>query len=61
VPYWLVSTRHPDKLAAAIESARRAADWPPDDGRPIDRQPIDRQPIDRQQGDRRPGDWESVG
>jgi Protein of unknown function (DUF3093) len=26
VPYWMMSTRHPDKLAAAIESARRAGD-----------------------------------
>jgi hypothetical protein len=33
VPYWMMSTRHPDKLAAAIESARRASDG--------DRQPGD--------------------
>jgi Protein of unknown function (DUF3093) len=25
VPYWLVSTRHPDRLAAALQSARDAA------------------------------------
>lgn len=25
VPYWLVSTRHPDRLAAAMEAARDAA------------------------------------
>ena len=31
VPYWLVATRHPEKLAAAIESARPAA-GPPHDG-----------------------------
>jgi hypothetical protein len=31
VPYWMMSTRHPDKLAAAIESARRAGDWQPGD------------------------------
>jgi hypothetical protein len=31
VPYWMVSTRHPQKLAAAIESARHAAEWEPDD------------------------------
>ena len=30
VPYWLVATRHPEELAAAIESAR------PHDGRPHD-------------------------
>jgi Protein of unknown function (DUF3093) len=31
VPYWLVATRHPERLAAAIESARQdsheAGDW----------------------------------
>jgi hypothetical protein len=31
VPYWLVATRHPDELAAAIESARQGShqsgDW----------------------------------
>lgn len=52
VPYWLVSTRHPDKLASAIEGARRAAGWPADD---------DTQPGDSKPGDRRPGDWQSVG
>jgi hypothetical protein len=33
VPYWLVATRHPDELAAAIESGRhdshRSGDWEP--------------------------------
>jgi hypothetical protein len=28
VPYWLLATRHPEQLAAAIESARRDADSP---------------------------------
>ena len=28
VPYWLVATRHPEELAAAIESARRSASQP---------------------------------
>jgi hypothetical protein len=56
VPYWLISTRHPDKLAAVLESARRAGDWPPDEGQPDEGQPADQQPADR-----RPGDWESVG
>ena len=28
VPYWLVATRHPEELAAAIESARRSASHP---------------------------------
>jgi hypothetical protein len=46
VPYWLVATRHPEKLAAAIESARPSGD----DER------------DGRHGDgRRPGDWQSVG
>jgi len=46
VPYWLVATRHPDKLATAIETARLAGDWPADNGQP---------------GDRQQGDWQSVG
>jgi Protein of unknown function (DUF3093) len=50
-PYWLLATRHPEQLAAAIEAARRAGDWPADDPEPAGRQPDDRQP----------GDWESVG
>jgi hypothetical protein len=45
VPYWLVSTRHPDKLAAAIEGARQAAGWEPGDW----------------QDDSPAGDWQSVG
>lgn len=28
VPYWLVATRHPEKLAAAIEAARHSDDHP---------------------------------
>jgi hypothetical protein len=28
VPYWLVATRHPEELAAAIESARRSESHP---------------------------------
>jgi Protein of unknown function (DUF3093) len=28
VPYWLVATRHPEELAAAIEGARRSASHP---------------------------------
>jgi hypothetical protein len=34
VPYWLLSTRHPDKLAAAIEGARRGGDSPTGDRQP---------------------------
>jgi Protein of unknown function (DUF3093) len=46
VPYWLVATRHPEKLAAAIESGRL-----PDGSQ-----------RDRGQGDgHQSGDWESVG
>jgi hypothetical protein len=31
VPYWLVATRHPEELAAAIEAARRPGGPEPDD------------------------------
>ncbi|MGH3250289.1 MAG: DUF3093 domain-containing protein [Trebonia sp.] len=31
VPYWLVATRHPDELAAAIECAREPDSQPPGD------------------------------
>jgi len=51
VPYWLIATRRPQELAAAIEQARQ----------PDDRQPDDREQDDREPGDREPGDWESVG
>jgi hypothetical protein len=56
VPYWLIATRHPEELAAAIEAGRRS------DGRPSD---------DRRAGggiagegqapEHQAGDWESVG
>jgi len=36
VPYWLVATRHPVELAAAITSARAAADPEPDGHQPGD-------------------------
>jgi len=35
-PYWLVATRHPEKLAAAIESARSSAGDEQDGRRPGD-------------------------
>jgi Protein of unknown function (DUF3093) len=31
VPYWLIATRHPEELAAAIELARQSADREPGD------------------------------
>jgi hypothetical protein len=31
VPYWLVATRRPEELAAAIERARQSADPKPGD------------------------------
>jgi hypothetical protein len=46
VPYWLVATRHPERLAAAIESARQAGDS---------------QAGDSQRDGHQSGDWESVG
>lgn len=45
VPYWLIATRHPEKLAAAIEGARPGAA----DGHGASRP------------GHQPGDWESVG
>jgi hypothetical protein len=36
VPYWLVATRHPVELAAAIEHARGSADHEPDGQQPGD-------------------------
>ena len=50
VPYWLVATRHPDELAAAIEAGIRS-------GGP---QSDDRQAGDGQ-AEHQAGDWESVG
>ena len=56
VPYWLVATRHPEELAAAIEAGMRpggpqSADWPADGGHLGEGQA----PEDHA------GDWESVG
>jgi Protein of unknown function (DUF3093) len=51
VPYWLVATRHPDELAAAIAAGMRS-------GGP---QPNDRHAGDGQAAEHQAGDWESVG
>jgi hypothetical protein len=40
VPYWLVATRHPEKLAAAIEQARRAASGQAGGQQPGDRESV---------------------
>ena len=56
VPYWLVATRHPEKLAAAIEAGRR-----PGGGPSAGRDAGDGHAGDRQAAERQPGDWESVG
>ncbi|HEX3714715.1 MAG TPA: DUF3093 domain-containing protein [Trebonia sp.] len=40
VPYWLLATRHPEKLAAAIEQARRAASGQADGQQPGDRESV---------------------
>jgi Protein of unknown function (DUF3093) len=55
VPYWLVATRHPEKLAAAIESAR-----PPADGTTGSSAGAD-QHNGRQHDSHPSGDCESVG
>ena len=51
VPYWLVATRHPDELAAAIEAGLR----------PDGPQPGDRHADGGQTPEHHAGDWESVG
>jgi Protein of unknown function (DUF3093) len=61
VPYWLVATRHPEQLAAAVEHGMRSPD-----GRSPDRQAPDGHAPDGQPGDghaeeHQAGDWESVG
>jgi Protein of unknown function (DUF3093) len=40
VPYWLVATRHPEKLAAAIEGARPSGISHRDDQQPGDRESV---------------------
>jgi Protein of unknown function (DUF3093) len=50
-PYWLVATRHPEELAAAIEAGLRPGGLRPDD----------RQAGDGRPGEHQAGDWESVG
>ena len=56
VPYWLVATRHPEELAAAIEAGLRSAAHEPAD-RPSD----DRHAGGGQAPEHPAGDWESVG
>jgi Protein of unknown function (DUF3093) len=50
VPYWLVATRHPDELAAAIEAGMRSGGPQSDDRHAGDGQ-----------AEHQAGDWESVG
>jgi Protein of unknown function (DUF3093) len=45
-PYWLVATRHPEELAAAIERGMQPGNGPAAHGQP---------------GEHQAGDWESVG
>lgn len=40
VPYWLIATRHPERLAAAIEDARPPAGRHPDGQQSGDREPV---------------------
>ena len=56
VPYWLVATRHPEELAAAIEAGMRSG------GRPSDDRPAgDGHAGEGQAPEHQAGDWESVG
>jgi hypothetical protein len=56
VPYWLVATRHPGELAAAIEAGMRS------DGRPSDdRHAGGGHAGEGQAPEHQAGDWESVG
>ncbi len=52
VPYWLVATRHPEELAAAIEAGLRSADQPAGGSQPQG---------GTQAAADQAGDWESVG
>jgi hypothetical protein len=40
VPYWLIATRHPEELAAAIEQGRQSEDREPGDREPGDRESV---------------------
>jgi hypothetical protein len=55
-PYWLVATRHPEQLAAAVERGMRAADGHADGGHADGGHAGDGPAEDHQAGD-----WESVG
>jgi Protein of unknown function (DUF3093) len=55
-PYWLVATRHPEQLAAAVQRGMQAAD-----GQEGDRQGDNGQAGDGPAEDHQAGDWESVG
>jgi len=66
VPYWLVATRHPGELAAAIEAGmpsggRPSADRHAGGGDPAGGHSGDRQAGDGQAAEHQAGDWESVG
>ena len=54
VPYWLVATRHPEELAAAIEAGMR-----PDGGQPDDRQAAHGQAAHGQEGAGQAGDGQA--
>jgi len=60
VPYWLVATRHPEELAAAIEAGLRS-EAQPDDRQSDARQSAGRPAGDGQAPEHQAGDWESVG
>jgi hypothetical protein len=55
VPYWLVATRHPEELAAAIEAGMRSG------GQPSAEQDAGGEHSGDGQAEHQAGDWESVG
>jgi Protein of unknown function (DUF3093) len=60
-PYWLVATRHPEQLAAAVKHGMQAADGQADNGHAGNGQAGDGHADNGHAGNHQAGDWESVG
>jgi hypothetical protein len=60
-PYWLVATRHPEQLAAAVQHGMEAAGGQAADRQTGDGQAANGQAASGQAGNHQAGDWESVG
>ena len=60
-PYWLVATRHPEQLAAAVAHGMQAADRQAADRQEGDGRERDGQPGAGHGDEHQAGDWESVG